>query len=282
VHYQPKKPLIPGEYYFVDVDMGATLIQDQYGASVAPTFRYLRAPTVLSATDSALQYAWATVSDAGALGSSYVADPWGGATERYSFKGTSHQLMLWGAPNGGQAQIDITSAHAATITQIVDTYAPSGGDLTYSWPSLPSGSHTVTITVIGAHNPSSTGNSIGVDATVTNGVTTESPTLTAQWAPLGDYEFTGQASASVTLFYRGRGLVWRAFVGENEGEVAVAIDGNPVGTFDLYNADFTYTDFALTLPSINDTFHTLTITALGTHDAASSDTIVTMNRITLD
>jgi hypothetical protein len=105
--------------------------------------------------------------------------------------------------------------------------------------------------------------------------------LTAKWSdgPGFGYAFTGQAGATITMIFRGTGFTWNAFVGPNDGQTQVSIDGSIVNTPDLYAPSYSFQDF--TYGGLADTFHTFRITVLGTHDASSSDNIVTAQQLTI-
>ena len=107
------------------------------------------------------------------------------------------------------------------------------------------------MSVDGAHNPASTGTWVRVDAMVVAGVVKNTPALTASVWPNfpGDYAYTGAKNSTVSLRFRGTGIVWTALVGPNNG--------------------------------LADGFHTIVMTCLGTKQAASSDSIVTLVALTV-
>jgi hypothetical protein len=241
----------------------------------------VRAQTVFSDQQYPVRYTWGTVANAVALGGSYVQELNPNASEKFSFSGTSLALVMWGGPDRGTATVTITSTGATKITQQINTYAASPGDVTFSWPSLVSGSHTVTVMVNGADVAPSTNTWVSIDAVTENGSTIVTPALTGMWSDGGGYPyvFTGKKGASVTLVFRGTGVTWNTLVGPNEGKVAVRVDGALITTQDLYAAGSAYQDF--TYAGLTDTFHTLRITVLGTKQPASSDTIITNHTLTV-
>jgi hypothetical protein len=157
-------------------------------------------------------YFWGNVKKAAALGGSFVQDKWQGATEKFSFTGTSLDLVFWGGPNRGKATVTISTSGSPAITQAVATHAATAGDKTFSWSGLAAVKHTVTITVKGTRNGASSDTLIGVDAFKVDGITTDTPVLTASWSPIFGYTFTTQQSTYATLSFRGAGVTWNALV----------------------------------------------------------------------
>jgi hypothetical protein len=272
----PTKPLIAGEYYFALANYtSGGIVSYIDGAAVPSSQTYLRAQTAFNAFQYPVSYKWETVKNTSALGGSYVEERYPGATETFTATGTSVGIVTWDAPDGGIATVTVTNGKKPPVTQTIDTFAASAGDQTTTISGLTSGSHTVTIGVDGTSDASSTGQWVRVDATVVSGVTHVSPTLTALWPNYpGNYAYSGAAGATVSLRFRGTGVVWTAFTGPNDGRAKVVIDGTKVATEDLYAAGYGSTPYTFTGLSMNG-FHTITITVLGTKDQHSSDVIVT-------
>jgi len=273
--------LIAGEYYFVNVNPSSPGVVDYTtNVPVAVTQGYVRAQTVFTAFQYPVKYTWAKVVNAAALGGSYVREFYPAATESFTATGASLGVVTWNGPDGGTATVTITTPGQPTITQGIDTYAAVAGDVVNTFGGLPAGKHTVKVTVDGAHNGTSTGNWVRIDATVVGGVTNNTPALTAMWPNYpAAYAYTSTKGATVSFKFRGTGVVWNAFVGPNDGKAKVTIDGVVVNAAqDLYAAGYSYQPF--TFGGLVDTFHTVVITTLGTKNAASSDTIVTAKGFT--
>jgi hypothetical protein len=73
-------------------------------------------------------------------------------------------------------------------------------------------------------------------------------------------------------------VTWRAFFGSNDGIAEVFIDGVSQGNVDLYGP-FGYAP--VTFSGLGDTRHTITVVNTGTKNQASSNTVVTVDHITL-
>jgi len=192
-------------------------------------------------------------------------------------------IITWNAPDGGQATVTVTTPNQAPIVRSIDTYGASPGDVTTTITGLSNVTHTVTISVDGAHAPASTGNWVRVDATVVAGKTKATPVLAASVWPNfpGDYAFTGLKNATASLTFRGSGVDWTALVGPNNGRAKVVIDGVVVNSkLDLWAPGYAYQTFAFN--GLVDTVHTVVITCLGTKQTASSGTIVTLKALTVE
>ena len=152
VLFTPSATLTAGQTYQLNVLAGICQ-QDPFARCVSPQTLSVRAATVVGSTDPGPTYQWGTVKNVLALGGSYVQEQYAHASEKYSFSGTSMGLVMWGRPDGGTATVTVTSAtNPKTQTTTIDTYAVLAGDQTFSWPSLPAGKHTVTITTTGSHD----------------------------------------------------------------------------------------------------------------------------------
>jgi hypothetical protein len=222
-------------------------------------------------------YAWASVEQAGALGGSYVQEESPGGKETFSATGSSVGIVTWDTPNGGTATVTVTNGKGKPkVTRAIDTYAASTGDHTTTIAGLNSAAHTVTIEVKGARDASSTGDWVRIDATVVGGVTQDTPKLIAAWPVLGTTAaYTRVKGASVSLQFRGTGVVWTASAGPAEGKADVSIDGGTPVTEDLYaSSDLAK---AVTFSGLSQSgFHTIKVTALGTADPAASDAFTTV------
>ncbi|HTT50445.1 MAG TPA: hypothetical protein VMH35_03465 [Streptosporangiaceae bacterium] len=86
-----------------------------------------------------------------------------GASMTATFTGTAVQWIGPKNTNGGIADVYLDGTQVATV----DTYSPAGKlfqQVLYSTTGLPSGSHTLTITVSGTQNPASSADTVVVDA----------------------------------------------------------------------------------------------------------------------
>jgi hypothetical protein len=276
-------PLIAGEYYFVNINVGTPppgINGFTSGTMVPATQGYERAPTTVNAFQYPLKYAWGKVKNAGALGGSYLQEVFPGATLTFTASGTSIGLVMWKGPDGGTASVKVTNQGGTVRHLSIDTYAAAAGDATTTVSGLTNTAHRVTITVDGTSNPPSTGSKVRLDATVSGGVTNATPKVTAFWPNYpGAYVYTNTKGASVSFMFRGTGVSWTAVTGPNDGTANVTIDGGLVATEDLYAPGFG--DTVYSYGGLDDTFHRVVVTVTGKKNAASSDRVVTLKSFTV-
>ena len=202
-------------------------------------------------------------------------------TASYSFRGTSFGWYTQYGPNAGEAKVTLDG----TQTWTVDLYAPTEALQPVLFNGFAKGHHQVVIKVLATHTAASTGNLVVVNGFSVNNqapVSADSPNIVYdQWrttgsvaASGGSYQSTAKKRASVSLSFSGVGVTWVTATGPGDGLAAVTIDGVDQGTADLYAAaaasqvDETYS-------GLTNGTHTITITALGSHDSsATGNTIV--------
>jgi hypothetical protein len=276
----PAEPLVAGEYYFILINSAAGGIQTTDGKFVPATAVYVRAPIQFGYSQYPITYKWATLKQGAALGGSFVEEASAGGTVTFTAKGTAVGIVTWDAPDGGKATVTVTNGKTP-VTKVIDTHASAAGDHTTTISALSNVAHTVTVRVNGTHDAGSTGNWVRIDGTVVGGVTQDTPGLTAVWAVLGSTAaYTRVKGASVSLKFRGTGVVWTAYVGPAEGEANVSIDGGTPATLDLYASN--YGPKAISFGGLSQSgYHTIRITALGTKRPASGDAFTTVEGFTL-
>ena len=189
--FTPSGALQAGEDYLIDVNQSSQGIGGyQDGTPVAATFGDVRAQTSFTAGQYPLKYTWGSVSNAGAVGGSYLQGQYADATQAFAFKGTSVSLIMWAGPDRGMATVSITGS---SVNETIDTYQAAAGDKSFTWTGLSNKKHTVTLTVNGTENPASTSALIGFDAVQVNG-SPFAPKLTTTWSdgPGFGYRFSSQ------------------------------------------------------------------------------------------
>ena len=82
---------------------------------------------------------------------------------------------------------------------------------------------------------------------------------------------------SVTFTFRGTAVRWYTVLGPAQGKANVYLDGTLKGTFDNYATSTTY-NAARTFTGLSDAVHTISIRPLGTKQAASSGTLISVDR----
>ena len=218
-----------------------------------------------------------------------------GATASITFVGTSIRWIGARGRGMGIAQISVDSG----LVRQVDLFARPSDEVhtpIYTVYGLSPGQHTLTITVTGQQNSQAEGNVVVVDAfdiqpdfTVSHWQDTN-PDLqySAGWTkssqddpwsgsgvsnlpelPVTAHE-TQAAGQTMTVPFRGTAISWIGYRGPDAGIANVTIDGGSPTQVDMYAPSPTYQPIVFTKTGLADATHTLTITATGQKDAASS------------
>ena len=266
--------LAVGQTYAVAVAGAAPA--DAAGNALAGFPKQVRAATHLAFDSPQLGYRWGYVASPTALGGSYRRERYPGATWSKAFSGTSLTWFTAKGPNQGRASVTITNSSVSG--QIVDTYAATlqaGAPVTFG--ALPSGSHTVTVRVLGDKNPASGGTFVAVDGyAVGGGSPVTDPTTTYAWPNFGagSYAYSSLKFARVSATFYGTGIVWTPLIGPNNGKASVRIDGILVATEDLYGPNYVFVP--KTYGGLANGKHTILIQGTGTRNPASTDKVVTL------
>jgi len=281
--FVPTSPLIAGQTYVVALSPGWPAGGGVYDVVLhVGTGSYpVRAAMTVDNDDPGLTYTWPKQTSALAAGGSYLREQWGGATLTYTFKGTSITWKTIKGPDQGTAKVSITnsSVNGAAVNNYQATTA-FGAGVTFS--GLPAGKHSLKITVNGAKgDPAGTGTWVSVDAFTVGGTQTANPKVKTTWTDGGGfgYRWSAGLNGTVTLKFRGTGISWNALYGPNNGKAKLSIDGTPQ-TIDLYDAGYYFANVSVT--GLSNTVHTLKLTVLGQKNAASSDTIVSVNGFSIE
>ncbi|HEX5017118.1 MAG TPA: hypothetical protein VFX15_05990, partial [Actinomycetes bacterium] len=273
---------VAGEYYDINVNESASAVVGYTsGLAVAPAENQVRAQTTFTAFDYPVAYKWARAKSAKALGGSYFRDGSAGSSATATIKlqsSSSPSVVLWGGPAQGHASVDVTKNGSSVTSFVVNTYKRRAQPLSVSLGALSSGTYKVEVTVTGEKDPASTGTLVGIDGVIANGKTINAPKLVVMWPNFpGAYAYNYTKGTSVSLTFRGTGVDWTALVGPNNGNARVTIDGTVVEVRDLYAPGYTNQTFGYA--GLSDSRHTVVITTLGTKQASSTDTVVTLTSL---
>ena len=272
-----------------------------------PSTPLLVDPKRVEETSSSVQFSagW-TRADAtwGWSGGSAMQSTTAGATATITFTGTSIRLI--GARGRGMG---IASVHVdGVFVRDVNLYAGPTDEVHTNMATiydLPPGQHKLTITVTGQKDAQAESNKVVVDAfdiqpdtTVSHwqdtnpdmkfssGWTKASPAY--NWSGSGvsnvpELPVTAQettaAGATLTLPFRGTGASWIGYRGPDGGIAQVQIDGGAASEVDLYSPIATYQPIVYTAVGLTDGNHTLTITATGRKNPASTSTRVVVDAV---
>lgn len=256
-------------------------------------------------TSASVRYSgsWATSSSAtDFLGTDHYASA-AGATTTVTFTGTAVRVLGAMAAWHGEASMSVDGATPV----VVDAYSAARADQAVLWssPTVPSGTHTLTVTVLGRHDAASSGTVVAIDridvATGTPptalptfddtlddvpAATAATLTYAGPWATStdtsrygGSDHYASAAGASASLRFTGTGVSLTGATAPWHGRSAVSIDGGPSTVVDLYSSTRIDSVRYFTSPVLSNGSHTLTLSVLGTRSAASGGTTVTLDRL---
>jgi hypothetical protein len=231
VYFFPLARLVPGAPYAVVV---APSVVDRGGSSLvsgtSATFTAaLDAPWTAATAD------WSGVPDPIAAGGSYAHEQQHGATFSYRFTGATVRWFFFRSPRGGRAKVTIDGVVKELAA---DQYAAIRYRAYRTYSGLSSGTHTLTVTVLGSHDSRSSGTDVVVDAfgtatsTCRSGLSgcTVTPVHTARLGLIDDGGWVGQGYRTMT---RGSGATWTfygtGFEVTGQGYARLSIDGRAFG-----------------------------------------------------
>jgi hypothetical protein len=284
------------------------------GASASVQVTVTGTASGANANDSAFRYTgtWQTSSGVAKFqGDDHYSDVVG-SSYQMAFTGTQVRLYAATAPWHGKAAVSIDGGPET----MVDFYSPSRADqaLVYTSPTLNAGPHTVTVRVTGTRNASSTGTVVTADRAVVSASTAPTPTPSASVsstsAAINDnttgsganqFQYTGvwSSAAGDPLKYQGddhysnvSGSVARIGVTGTRivlygakapwhGIAAVSIDGGTPTMVDYYASTRQDGVAVYTSPPLTRGGHVLTVSVSGTRSAASTDTVVTVDQVSV-
>jgi hypothetical protein len=227
-----------------------------------------------------------------------------GATASITFNGTS---IRWISSRGRDRGIASLSVDGVAVKDVNLFGHPDEEVHTpvYTIHDLSPGQHTLTITVTGRQDTQSSSSAVVVDA-----FDVEPDTTISHWQDTNpDMHFSGgwikstngfpwsgsgvsnrpelpvtahetqAAGETLTLAFRGTGMSWVGYRGPDAGIAQVRIDGGAASELDMYSPVATFQPIVFNAFGLADASHTLTITATGRKNAASSGARVVVDAI---
>ena len=246
------------------------------------------APTIVDDTDSGINYQgghWTASNTAGYYNGTVHFSNTPGDSVSYTFNGTFIQWIGSTNNNHGEASVSIDGGTATTV----DTYSPQWGKqaVLFEQTNLAAGQHTITITLTGNKNAASSDYYQDVDAfefgvtpppiTGTDDTST-SIQYSSNWTSAsnasyfdGTLHFTNTPGSTVTYTFSGTSIQWIGATNKDHGDATVTIDNGTPTTVDTYSPQWGYQTVLFARTALTSGQHTITITATGSHNAASSD-----------
>ncbi|WP_210115812.1 beta-galactosidase [Acidipropionibacterium timonense] len=254
--------------------------------------------------DPAITYqgAWTKQTDASASDGTISTSSAKGASASYTFTGTSISYVSSTGTGYGKASVSIDGGAPVTVDGHVDSdqNRPSQQVL-HQFTGLSAGSHTITVTNLGAPATGGTGTTIAIDSFVVGGaaagvVHNDSEPGFLTFSGTGWQHTNGQAWAqtdigqdeaysdvkgdSYSFTITGTGFDLVSSFSENHARAAVTIDGTPAGTTEettVQPAQAQKTIFSRSdLPAGT---HTVTVTNTGEPFANSSGTFISIDAV---
>lgn len=201
--------------------------------------------------------AWASTKTASASGGAYRRSATKGATFTATFKGTTASWIGTKTDHAGTAQVSLDGTRVATV----DLYSSATKYKASLWSKTglsAAATHTLTVTVTGAHRTASAGSWVYVDAITVTGslLTTPRPPVwkryeqsasvvayagawqTSALAGLsgGTHAFSHATGATATFTFTGTRVRWIGKKAPNYGRAWVSVDSSAAVLVDLYSA----------------------------------------------
>jgi len=242
-------------------------------------------------TSSAITYSGSFTHATGYTGDYNGTESWSntaGNTISFTFTGTSIQWITSLASNHGFANVSIDGS---VVDTNLDTYGASAVDQIagFSDSGLSSGSHTITITVDGTRDASSSNTYVTTDAFIvgtagTSAQVDDPPSSSVVYSGSGwthgstgsqNYDstesFDQTTGDSVQFTFTGTSIEWLAPVSTNAGYANIYLDGTLVASnVTAYNSSTVYRQIIWSDAGLANTTHTLKIVVDGTKPSGSS------------
>ena len=274
------RTLVAGQRYTVTVG-GAIADLASNALTTSPVTRSFRASRLEQELSLGGTAAWRPVTASGALGRSYRTERLAGASARFVFTGTNIVWYTVTGPSQGLARVYIDGV----LRKTMNNYSSSVRyRVPRAWAGLTAKTHEFKIVVSGARGSTAgTGTFVSVDAFKVGSTLSSTPAAKYTWqrtllagASGGAYARANLAGAAQSFVFRGTGIRWYTVMGPAMGKARVYIDGVLRATVDNYapTGRVAYRAYG----GLSDAVHTVRIVALGTKRAASSGTMVALDR----
>lgn len=235
-------------------------------------------------TEPAVSYTgtWITYTGTPGYKGTATGSVYSGDSAAVSFSGRGIMLRMVKGPSQGIARVYLDGMYKGTV----DLYKPSWqyDVLVKTFSSLSAGPHTLRVVVSGQKNAASSGYEVRLDSfQVTAGDGDATVTYSSAWqrvawscATWGDRHRTFAAGARATYGFAGNSITWLTSKGPGMGIARVYVDGNDMGTVDLYNPT-NVCKASITFSGLAPGPHTVTVENTGTMNPAATGTQVVVD-----
>jgi hypothetical protein len=219
-------------------------------------------------------------------------------TMSYTFTGTAVQIIGDRDANHGYGDVTVDGVYQGRFDAYFNV-GVGGSKVLWEKDGLSNASHTIKVTVVGAHNASAVGSYVTIDAvkywasggvlpTFANKVNDGWASYTGTWTSgavnssfvNGDAHWSNAAGNSWSYTFSGTSLQILSDRHPNHGYADVTIDGVYRGRYDgYYNPAYGGQQIMWEITGLSSGSHTVTVTVVGAHDASANDNYVVLDAL---
>ncbi len=274
---------------------GTVFIFDAFDCSGAPAdLKPGVVPETGRVEDSSSRFSyagsWVSVKSAAFSGGSYRYSLKAGSTATITMTATSVALVGSYGPSYGQAEVFVDGVSAGVVDAYAETYAHNR--VLFSKTGLATGTHTVTVKMLGTKNTKSTGTVFIFDALDFSGAPVDAApgeigrfeddsdrvTYTGTWLSGGPssafsggtYRYSSWSGRSAMIQTTATSVSVVGSYGPAYGQAEVWIDGVKVGTIDAYAPQYAHNQVIFSKTGLESGTHTVELRILGTRNENSS------------
>lgn len=230
---------------------------------------------------------WVTGTSSVYSGGGYVYSRWKDVWLEARFTGSKIAWIGPKQPNYGKAEVYIDGQYMGTVDQYAPKSSATLEATVWQSPNLSEGNHTMRIKVLGAHNPSSTGDIVVLDRFEVTGTSAETSVIrvpesgtqsyfTGTWVKgsnsayiAGGYNYSRWTGSKFVATFNGTKIAWIGPRTGKYGRVAVYLDGKYQATVCQYGTTgWRYRVWES--PTLAPGSHTLELRVTGTKSAESA------------
>ena len=279
--FKPSAPLVPGQSYKISFTAGIT---DLAATPLVPKSWTVRTALVVENGSVAFKETWPRIANASASGGAYAAARQAGATQSFTFSGTSASILAMTGPAGGNADVYVDGVKVTATPVSFYSSSTKWKVAVWSATGLAAATHTITLRALGTKTGASTGTWIWLDAFVGDGVTNQetSASVAARFVTVstasaygGSYDTIARAYGEkgnpvITLRFKGTGVVIYATRSASSGKIAIYVDGSLKKTLSLYSSSTKYKQAVWTSATLSSASHTLVVKVIGATSTTKS------------
>lgn len=223
---------------------------------------------------------WRVVTNNGGSGNSFHYSQTANDTASFTFKGTAVTFDTAKTTESGKVQVLIDGASKGTY----DLYSATNAPYALTFTGLTTGSHTITVKVLGQKNVSATNTNVVVDNFKVGNTVYEDTSRAVAWGAwkgtsgFGLSWYSTNTAGALLGFTatKSTSIDWVTSTGPDQGKAEVYLGNTLVKTVDLYSATAKL-GVRINIPTDPTTTKDFVIRVLGTKNAASTGTSVSVD-----